>query len=95
MKMKRLKQCLLLITILGGLSISEAYAQKNNFANLARYAKENAALPKPVKKEKRVVFMGNSITEGWVRTHPDFFNKWLYRSWHRWTNLLSILIAFP
>ena len=59
MKMKRLKQCLLLITILGGLSISEA--------------KENAALPKPVKKEKRVVFMGNSITEGWVRTHPDFF----------------------
>ena len=73
MKMKRLKQCLLLITILGGLSISEAYAQKNNFANLARYAKENAALPKPVKKEKRVVFMGNSITEGWVRTHPDFF----------------------
>ena len=71
--MKRLKQCLLLITILGGLSISEAYAQKNNFANLARYAKENAALPKPVKKEKRVVFMGNSITEGWVRTHPDFF----------------------
>ena len=73
MKMKRLKQCLLLITILGGLSISEACAQKNNFANLARYAKENAALPKPVKKEKRVVFMGNSITEGWVRTHPDFF----------------------
>ncbi|RHL06041.1 MULTISPECIES: SGNH/GDSL hydrolase family protein [Bacteroides] len=73
MKMKRLKQYLLLITILGGLSISEAYAQKNNFANLARYAKENAALPKPVKKEKRVVFMGNSITEGWVRTHPDFF----------------------
>ena len=47
MKMKRLKQYLLLITILGGLSISEAYAQKNNFANLARYAKENAALPSP------------------------------------------------
>lgn len=30
-------------------------------------------LPKPAKKEKRVVFLGNSITEGWVRTHPDFF----------------------
>ena len=38
-----------------------------------RYATENAALAQPVKKEKRVVFMGNSITEGWVRTHPDFF----------------------
>lgn len=73
MKMKKLKQCLLVIAVLGGLSLGEAYAQKNNFANLARYAKENSALPKPRKKEKRVIFMGNSITEGWVRTHPDFF----------------------
>ena len=43
------------------------------FADFKRYAKENATLAQPVKKEKRVVFMGNSITEGWVRTHPDFF----------------------
>lgn len=46
-----------------------------DFANSARFAKENAALPKPSKKEKRVVFMGNSITEGWIRTHPDFFKS--------------------
>ena len=37
------------------------------------YSKQNAALPQATKKDKRVVFMGNSITEGWVRTHPDFF----------------------
>lgn len=29
----------------------------------------------PEKNEKRVVFMGNSITEGWVNTHPDFFKN--------------------
>mgnify|MGYP000620031393 CR=1 FL=1 len=54
-------------------SIGESYAQKNDFANLRRYSKENAALPQATKKDKRVIFMGNSITEGWVRTHPDFF----------------------
>ena len=56
-------------------SVGETFAQERDFANPARFAKENAALPKPSKKEKRVVFMGNSITEGWIRTHPDFFKS--------------------
>lgn len=50
-------------------------AQHQNFANYARYAKQNAELGKPGKKERRVVFMGNSITEGWYNQHPDFFEK--------------------
>lgn len=49
--------------------------QKQDFANYKRYAKANTELGKPQKGEKRVVFMGNSITEGWVRTHPDFFKS--------------------
>lgn len=73
MKNRRLGQWILLVAIYLSFSIGESYAQKRDFANLERYSKENAALPKPAKKEKRVVFMGNSITEGWVRTHPDFF----------------------
>ena len=52
-----------------------ANAQRHDFANFQRYAKENAALGQPAKGEKRVVFMGNSITEGWVNHHPDFFKK--------------------
>ena len=56
-------------------SVGETFAQERDFANSARFAKENATLPKPSKKEKRVVFMGNSITEGWIRTHPDFFKS--------------------
>jgi lysophospholipase L1-like esterase len=50
-------------------------AQQNDYGNTGRYAKDNAALPAPTKGEKRVVFLGNSITERWMNTHPDFFNK--------------------
>lgn len=58
------------------LTCNVAVAQNHNdFANYKRYAEENAKLGKPAKGEKRVVFMGNSITEGWVNTHPDFFKE--------------------
>lgn len=73
MKKRRLGQWVLLAVVCLSFSVGEGYAQKKDFANLGRYAKENAALPPIAKREKRVVFMGNSITEGWVRTHPDFF----------------------
>ena len=73
MKKKRLGQWMLLAIVCLSFSVGETYAQKHEFANYKRYVTENAALAQPVKKEKRVVFMGNSITEGWVRTHPDFF----------------------
>ena len=59
------------------MAMPEALAQKKNkdFANLARFAKENAALPTPATGEKRVVFLGNSITEGWMKHHPVFFEQ--------------------
>lgn len=52
-----------------------------DWANLKRYQKENASLDAPSKSEKRVVFMGNSITQGWKETHPSFFssNKYINR----------------
>lgn len=75
MKKKKIGQWVLLAAICFSFSMGEAIAQNRDFANLARYAKQNAALSKSTKKEKRVVFMGNSITEGWVRTHPDFFKS--------------------
>lgn len=56
-------------------SASQAVAQHHEFANYKRYAQDNTRLGKPAKDEKRVVFMGNSITEGWVNQHPDFFKK--------------------
>ena len=38
----------------------------NDFAYLARYRDDNAKLSAPVAGQPRVVFMGDSITEGWV-----------------------------
>lgn len=43
----------------------------NDWPNLRRYRKENAKL-KP--GEHKVVFMGNSITDGWIKLSPDFFS---------------------
>ena len=52
MKRKRIGQWVLLAVICFSFSIGETFAQKKDFANLVRYAKENAALPKPAKKRK-------------------------------------------
>jgi len=43
--------------------------------NLKRYQAENATLAAPLKGEKRVVFMGNSITQGWKDARPEFFKN--------------------
>ena len=45
-----------------------------DWANLARYRAENAALPPP-RGEARVVFMGDSITDNWSRHAPFFPGK--------------------
>ena len=46
---------------------------RNDWANLERYRTANAALPAPDAGESRVVFMGNSITDGWARHFPVMF----------------------
>ena len=44
-----------------------------DWANLSKYKEANESLSAPSEDEHRVVFMGNSITEGWVTARPDFF----------------------
>ncbi|WP_434035585.1 SGNH/GDSL hydrolase family protein [Formosa sp. 4Alg 33] len=46
-----------------------------DWANLARYSQANAELKAPSKKENRVVFIGNSITDNWTRDHGVFFEE--------------------
>jgi acetyl esterase/lipase/lysophospholipase L1-like esterase len=48
---------------------------RNDWANLKRYQEENKKLVAPPPGENRVVFMGNSITEGWKRTDSSFFYR--------------------
>lgn len=45
---------------------------RNDPAGLARYRDANAELP-PKGEAPRIVFMGDSITEGWVSKMPQFF----------------------
>lgn len=45
----------------------------NDWANFARFRDDNIKVGLPATAEKRVVFMGNSITEGWINIDPDFF----------------------
>ena len=46
---------------------------RTDWANLAKYRDANSTLTPPAKNENRVVFMGNSITEGWQRYFPTMF----------------------
>lgn len=47
---------------------------KNDWPALHRFMKENRELRPAAPGENRVVFMGNSITEGWIKQVPEFFN---------------------
>ncbi|MEP6713256.1 MAG: SGNH/GDSL hydrolase family protein [Ferruginibacter sp.] len=47
--------------------------EAQDWANLLRFKNENSQLGPALAKEKRVVFMGNSITEGWSNLMPGFF----------------------
>ena len=46
---------------------------KTDWPDLNRFKEENAKLSAPVAGENRVVFMGNSITIGWIEWDPGFF----------------------
>ena len=45
-----------------------------DWANLERFNKENMELANPKSGEQRIVFMGNSITIGWLNSRPEFFH---------------------
>jgi cephalosporin-C deacetylase-like acetyl esterase/lysophospholipase L1-like esterase len=45
----------------------------NDWAEMKRYRDDDAKVGPPAKGENRVVFMGDSITDGWIRQAPEFF----------------------
>jgi len=48
-------------------------AQNSDWPNFERYKDDNLKLGLPKADENRVVFMGNSITQGWIEADADFF----------------------
>ncbi len=58
----------------GVVSELQAAARKlNDWPNLERYRDANVELPPPAPGENRVVFMGDSITDGWARRFNQAF----------------------
>jgi len=46
-----------------------------DWPNIKRYDEANQKLLSQPADKNRVVFMGNSITDGWINNDPDFFSK--------------------
>lgn len=53
--------------------LQRAHQALNDWANLGRYRDANAKTPPPASTEDRVVFMGDSITDGWGKGQAPFF----------------------
>ena len=58
---------LLLVFIMAG------NIKAQDWANLNKYQTQNASLPIPTAEQKRIVFMGDSITEFWGVIDPEYF----------------------
>ena len=61
------------IYILTSLVMLSNYVTAQELINLNKYKEENLSLGLPKQGENRIVFMGNSITEGWKSLSPNFF----------------------
>lgn len=66
---------IVIILLISVQTFAQSEKENKDWANLNRFKMENSALPSPAKKEKRVVFMGNSITEGWQYIDTMFFRN--------------------
>ena len=58
-----------------GLVLSSCLMYAQDWGGLQRFAAANAALAEPAAGQPRVVLMGDSITEEWLRLRPDFFSS--------------------
>ncbi|MDY7395450.1 SGNH/GDSL hydrolase family protein [Aureibaculum sp. 2210JD6-5] len=68
-----MKKFILLFLMFSIFSNSAIKAQ--DWPNLNKYKADNVFLGNPHPDEDRVVFMGNSITEGWLRLDSSFFSN--------------------
>ena len=78
--MKSIIGCLLSLTLFS-LNGQEVYIQGGgtleDWANLSKYRASNVQIAN-LEDPNRIVFMGNSITEGWLYHHPEFFENKSY-----------------
>lgn len=74
--MSNARACILAVGVLlsfGAFMWARGSDPKEDWADLGRYRSANEALPAPAAGEKRVVFMGDSITDFWGRVPGSTF----------------------
>jgi lysophospholipase L1-like esterase len=64
---------LVLLASVGTVLSGQTAMPQEDWPNLAKYREANAQLSPPARGENRVVFYGNSITEGWAQYFPTMF----------------------
>jgi lysophospholipase L1-like esterase len=69
------RECYSALVLLGsvGAVLSGQTTPQQDWPNLAKYRDANAQLSPPASGDNRVVFYGNSITEGWAQYFPTMF----------------------
>ncbi len=55
-----------------------SFCSAQDWPNFEKFRADNESLTPKTNTEKRVVFMGNSITIGWLNSRPDFFKDQPY-----------------
>lgn len=74
MLMNRRFCVLVVLVVLAGFAGVMAQPAQD-WANFERYQLDNQVVKALLQDKRRVVFMGNSITENWVRRHKQFFEQ--------------------
>lgn len=65
----------IILAAIAALSIGTYAADNKDWGQIGKYAGANIELNSHKNNGKRVVLLGNSITENWVRDHGDFFKQ--------------------
>ena len=70
---KQIYLSFIIFLLIGNIMIAQ-----QDWPNFAKYKEDNLKIGLPKPDENRIVFMGNSITEGWKDIDPDFFKDKSY-----------------
>lgn len=72
-----MKRLILFVTI-AAITLCSYGVHQKDWGQIEKYAGANIEQNNNKNNGKRVVLLGNSITENWVSKHPDFFKKYGY-----------------
>jgi len=63
------------VTLENDIRIGTTQAKNQDWANLGYYEEQNKQFNKASENGKRIVFIGDSITEDWGHLYPEFFSN--------------------